>query len=309
MAAIHIAVLMTCHNRRETTLSCLRALARQEGIGRVQVQVYLVDDGSCDGTGDAVRQAFPDVKVLEGDGNLYWAGGTRVAFDEAMKSDYDYYLWLNDDTTLDPRAVRIVLDTARVIRGTRGRDGIVVGSTCDPETGERTYGGDAPGNPSEPRRRQPIEPSNKPQRCVTFNGNCVFIPRSIVAAVGSVSPDFTHYLGDTDYGLRAAAKGFSSWIVPGFAGTCPANPNANRWTSPELSLRQRWRLLHSPKGFPPREWLIFNRRHAGLRWIPAMLKLYIRVLCPSLWRVLKRTRPKNSSALRKPPVAKLEPPT
>ncbi len=290
---MRVAALLTCYNRKDATLACLDALAGQKLLEEVDVEVFLVDDGSTDGTGDVVREAFPDVKVLDGDGNLYWAGGTRVAFEEAMKGDYDYYLWLNDDTTLAPRSVRTLLDTAEVVRSREGHDIIVVGSTRDPETGERSYGGEAQTNPADPRRRRQVVPSAEPQQCVTFNGNCVLIPRSIADAVGNISFDFTHYLGDTDYGLRAAAKGFSSWVAPGFVGTCSSNPNSNQWASPELPLRERWRLLHSPKGFPPREWLIFTRRHAGVRWVPAMLRLYLRVLCPRLWRTLKQLRPTN----------------
>lgn len=44
-----LAVLMTCHNRRETTLKCLNTLYNQEGATNIDMAVYLVDDGSTDG--------------------------------------------------------------------------------------------------------------------------------------------------------------------------------------------------------------------------------------------------------------------
>ena len=71
-----IAVLITCFNRRETTLRCLRALYEQELPAGAMLRVVLTDDGSSDGTGDAVRTEFPGVVVLQGDGNQYWVGGT-----------------------------------------------------------------------------------------------------------------------------------------------------------------------------------------------------------------------------------------
>lgn len=45
-----IAVLMTCHNRRETTLKCLSSLYDQALPSGVTFKTYLVDDGCADGT-------------------------------------------------------------------------------------------------------------------------------------------------------------------------------------------------------------------------------------------------------------------
>ena len=76
-----IAVLLTCFNRRAKTLAALEALFKQDGAGTTfALNVFLVDDGSSDGTGDAVRGAFPQVHVIDGTGDLYWNGGMRRAF-------------------------------------------------------------------------------------------------------------------------------------------------------------------------------------------------------------------------------------
>ena len=91
---VSIAAILTCHNRKKKTLTCLADLMNQDEISKVDLHVYLVDDGSTDGTSDAVKQKFPQVNILQGDGTLYWNGGMRFAFSIAKKSDYDYYLWL-----------------------------------------------------------------------------------------------------------------------------------------------------------------------------------------------------------------------
>ena len=70
-----LAVIMACHNRREHTLSCLKALKQQSVNGKVVVDVYLLDDGSTDGTSAAVKNTFPNVHIVEGDGNLFWNRG------------------------------------------------------------------------------------------------------------------------------------------------------------------------------------------------------------------------------------------
>lgn len=281
-----IAVLMTCHDRREATLRCLRALYDQELPGGVNFETYLVDDGCTDGTGDAVREQFPDVNVIQGDGNLYWCGGMRVAWAEAMKNDYDAYLWLNDDTTLLPGAFDALLATADEVRNREGHACIVVGSTQDPVTGERTYGGLVRANRWTPLATRFVEPSDRPQPCDTMNGNCVLVSRPVAQLVGNFSPEFTHARGDVDYGLRAKAMGVPIWTAPEYVGECPRNSPPD-WVSPNVPLKKRLKNLRDPKGLPPREWLVFTRRHTGIRWPYYWAKLYLRLLFPRLWGMLK----------------------
>lgn len=280
MEIIRIAALLTCYNRREATLACIEAALDQIKVDNVNIEIYLLDDASTDGTSDAVRRYFPNVRLFHGDGNLYWCGGMRVAWTEAMKRDYDYYLWLNDDTCIYEDTLHIMLDTAKAIQEIDGRDGIVVGSTCDPDTREQTYGG---------LRRigktlgfQLIEPQDKPQRCDTMNGNCVLIPRGVARVTGNLSSKFTHAIADTDYGLRAGKDGFSCWVAPKYIGECRQNPPPD-WTNHKLALRQRLNNLRDPKGLPPRQWEEFARRHARMQWPLYWLKLEMRVLFPKLW--------------------------
>lgn len=135
MEQISIAVLMTCHNRKLKTLATLESLFKQKLTSEIALNAYLVDDGSTDGTAAAVQQTYPQVKIFSGDGNLFWNGGMRVAFSEAMKDDPDYYLWLNDDTRLDPEALNVLLTTSSELMKKGEKRAIVAGSTRDPEIG------------------------------------------------------------------------------------------------------------------------------------------------------------------------------
>ncbi len=234
-----LAALMTCHNRREGTLRCLMALRSQERISHVLVEVYLVDDGSSDGTAEAVQHAFPNVRILQGNGSLFWNGGMRLAWKTALEKDYDYYLWLNDDTELYPDAVARLLEVATGVEQKLGVEGIVVGSTRDPQIDQLTYGGVV-------RIRVPLSfgfklvaPGEQPLPCDTMNGNCVLVPRPVVQDVGLLSAEFTHAIGDFDYGLRAGQRGHTSWIAPGYAGTCRRGSETGAWHDPRLLLRPR----------------------------------------------------------------------
>lgn len=290
----NIAVMLACYNRKEKTLSCLQRLKSQklpEGFG---FEIVLVDDGSTDGTSDAVNAQFPEAVVIRGTGGLYWNQGMRLAWKTALgRRDYDYYLLLNDDTELYDDAIKRLVETEGLLRSRSGKPVIMVGSTADPVDGHHTYGGVARVRNYIGIRFSLVEPGGEPRACDTFNANCVLISREIAADVGVLSDRFSHAMGDTDYGLRAKEKGYNCWVLPGYIGTCANNATANTWLDAGLTLKERKKLLNSPKGKPPEEWLYFVRRHAGMLWLLAWVQLNMRLYFPQLWKILRRLRGRN----------------
>jgi GT2 family glycosyltransferase len=283
-----IAVLLTCFNRRETTLRCLRDLQAQEGLEGVALEVFLVDDGCTDGTGDAVRAEFPGVKVLRGDGSLYWCGGMRRAWDEASPGDPDAFLWLNDDTHLFPGALRTMLDTSRLLASRAGRGVLLSGSVQDPETGQTSYGGVVRRGRLQPMGYDVVEPGDEPRPCDTIHGNCVLVPRDVAAVLGNMSSSFTHHLGDFDYGLRGKRAGISSWITAGYVGTCAPHPTGGSFLDERVPMRDRVSMLKRPSGLPPlRPWMVYTYRHAGWLWPWYWLRALIRVGIPRLWLTVR----------------------
>lgn len=269
-----IAVLLTCHNRRDITLSCLERLHQQS----IQFDVFLVDDGSSDGTTEVIARQYPKVNVLLGDGNLFWVGGMHLAFSEALRHDYAYYLWLNDDTVLEPDALKILLDTHSLLVDRGKADSIVVGSVKDPVTGEYSYGGRIRSQRKFSHTFEAVKPTLEPQECTTMQGNVVLIPRSVAARVGNVEVAFTHQRGDLDYGLRAKKLGCSIFTAPGYLGTCPQNPVNGSWVDMSLSPLQRLKKAFGIKAFPIKEWTIFTRRHSGSLWFVYWAFPYIRAV-------------------------------
>lgn len=293
MKPTSIAVLMTCHNRKSKTLVTLKSLFEQILTSEIDLTVYLVDDGSTDGTAAAVRENYPQVKIFNGDGSLFWNGGMRLAFSEALKDDPDYCLWLNDDTVLYPQALNTLLETSRQLIAKGETKAIVAGSTCDPETGVFTYGGMVQSRWWHPIYLRAVEPSDRPQSCDTMNGNFVLIPKAVVGQVGNLDPAFIHYAADYDYGWRAKQQGCTVWIAPGYIGTCPLNPKPT--AVPERPLTEQLEKVSKPKGLalqdvtlqPLAEWKVYTQRHGGLLWPIYWLLPYRRLIWMSFVARLK----------------------
>lgn len=278
---IRLCALLTCFNRRDKTLACLRAL-ESSADRNVELAAVLVDDGSTDGTVEAVRSAFPWVMIEHGGGALFWARGMHRAFEIALESGYDYYLWLNDDTTLDGDAVRRLLDCEKRLRLQSGAPAIVVGSTVDAGNGRLTYGGGRRVSRWRPMRFARLDIADAPQKCDVMNGNIVLISADAARAVGNIDPVFEHAMGDTDYALRANRLGVAVWAAAGTHGTCSGNPVTGTFMDRAQPFSQRWRQMLSRKGLPWRSWLAITSKHAGVLWPIHFVWPYLRLALDGL---------------------------
>jgi GT2 family glycosyltransferase len=108
---IRVAAVVPVHNRRDITLQCLRSLARIDKSG-LDFRVFIVDDGSTDGTSDAIREQFPETEIVEGTGNLHYAAGTNAGIVAARSWDPDFYLLMNDDAVFHEQFLRRLVATA-----------------------------------------------------------------------------------------------------------------------------------------------------------------------------------------------------
>jgi GT2 family glycosyltransferase len=251
----NVAALLTCFNRRATTLRCLEALFVQELPEGVSLRVVLTDDGSSDGTSDAVRERFPQVQVVPGDGCLYWVGGMLAAWRAAGEADA--YLWVNDDVELCDGALAALLRTHDEQDDPAA---IIVGATFDPATGRTNTGGLWR---KSWFRGGVHAPQDAPILCDCLDGNLVLVPRAAVAHIGMMSDAYTHYFGDADYGLRARKAGIPILLAPSYLGACRPNPHRGSVFDHEISFAQRWRRMTEIKGHrPPRQWWAFVRAHA-----------------------------------------------
>jgi len=281
MCLNNIAVLLTCHNRKEKTLCCLHNLfscALPEGH---ELHVYLTDDGSTDGTADGVKEKFPEVKIIQGNGSLFWNRGMHLAWETAAKErNYDFYLWLNDDTNLYSNALAELLQISK----NKNDKSIICGSTCSVNDKKTiTYSGGKFANGIIH-----LIPNGTEQECECFNGNIVLIPKYVFGEVGFNDSFYNHSFGDIDYGLFARKKGIKSFVSPNIAGECEGHSEkVPIWDNSKYSLKVRWKNLHSPLGLNPTELFYFNKKHFGILFaIRRHISIYIRVVFPRLWRKL-----------------------
>lgn len=247
-----LAVIMTVHNRRDTTLECIRRFYACYGIEDFEIEFYMMDDGCTDGTAEAVRASFPWVIILKGNGNLFWNRGMYYCWREAIKKHHDFYLWLNDDTFLFKTALETVFNNYYSVN----EPSIISGCCCDTATQSvTTYGGRV--------GKKTIEANGNVQTIEWMNGNFVLIPHLVIEKIGINDPYFHHSAGDSEYGSRALINGIGLYVTSKFVGTCDRHDVICKSMDARYTLKERLSFLNTPWGTRPRETFYLYRKYKG----------------------------------------------
>lgn len=255
-----IAVLMTCYNRVDTTLECLRRLFLQELPDGYSIDVWLVDDASPDKTGEKVKAAYPQVNVIQGTGKLFWCKGMRLAWDKAAEAyDYDFYLWLNDDVRLvDESVLSSMVSDANIIEQ-NGRSEYVLVGTCasDDSLRELVYGCYSEGV---------LRPNGRPQLAggqYSMSGNIVLVPKRVFKNMGPIYDRYSHAYGDSDYRQMLLKNRIGVFCASCVCGVCPKQPERYMGRKGN-GLIKRIKSLFSPKGSSLHDTFIYRYRHWGI---------------------------------------------
>jgi len=270
-----IAVLLTVFNRRETTLKGLRSL--YTCIRKAEdyhFDVFMTDDGCTDGTADAVLQEFPDVHVVQGDGNLYWSGGMRKAWEAALLHlQYDYYLWFNDDAMLFDNAFELLFEPINKF----GNNIIVSGAFCNSQ-GLVSYGAY-----DKDFKLIEIRDSRQP---FYLNGNLVLIPYSVSQKIGIISKAFKHSYGDWDYGCRARKNNIALVLTNGYVGkTERHDADLEPFIDGNKPLSKRLKLLYSIKCDTIKSF-VFNCKHVSITHaLKVIIAQHLYAIFPEVYKI------------------------
>ncbi len=79
-----------------------RCLASLRQTAYPNYRVLLVDNASTDGSVEAVRARFPQIEMIENNGNLGFSEGNNVGMRRALERGADYIVLLNPDTWVEP---------------------------------------------------------------------------------------------------------------------------------------------------------------------------------------------------------------
>lgn len=260
-----VEIVIPVYNRRDTTLQALQSL-RRINSENLSVHIIIVDDGSTDGTSEAIRQKFPEVQIVAGDGTLHYAAGTNRGFSAALENNPDYIAAMNDDAVFHEDFLQKLVKTAEL--NPRSIVGSLLLLWDNPH---KVFQVDFQWKTLAGGWMQPDKTAfDFPQTAFEVEGmagNCLLYPVEAIRECGLMDEEkFPHGWGDIQYLVRMKKMGWRLMVEPKSLVWC--EPNTNPKPLHQLSLREIFRVL------------FVNRRHPNnlqrqfvARWESAPSKL------------------------------------
>jgi GT2 family glycosyltransferase len=206
-----LSAIIVSYNTRQMTLDCLQKLhATLEGLNS---EVIVVDNASTDNSVAAIRERFPDVRLIANERNTGFGAANNQAMAVARG---EYFLLLNSDAFPEPDAIRALLDFMRA----NPKAGV---------TGPRTHNADgslqlscfrlpSPGYAwlenlwlSDGYRRWPHDAVRRVDFVI---GACMLVRRDVYEQVGGFDERFFMYSEETDWQRRIHDAGWEIVFVP-----------------------------------------------------------------------------------------------
>jgi GT2 family glycosyltransferase len=202
-------------NGRDDTLRCLDSLAR---VSEPPIRIVCVDNGSTDGSVEAIRERHPGVHLIENGANLGFSGGNNVGLRWAMEQGAQWIVLVNNDAVVAEDALA---GFAAVAAGHPGA-GALAGKLYLAEAPDRIwfagqrylawlgYSGRARGL----GRRD----SARYRRVVATDraaGALMAVSRRAIECAGLLDEELFAYAEDVDWSLRIREAGFEVLFAPG----------------------------------------------------------------------------------------------
>lgn len=213
MSSRRVAGLVLNFNGREVTLETLASLEKSE---YPYFDVLHIDNGSSDGSFEAVCERFPHLRQLRIGTNRGISWGLDHGIQVAVDEGYDYLLLMNNDIEVAPSMVGELVAAAEADRSI----GCVGPKAYYWSDKQRLWsaGGVLRYRESITRERGDGEIDRGQYdvaREVSYvNGCAMLVRREVFERIGVWDPSYYLGLEDADFCVRAKRAGFRCWYAP-----------------------------------------------------------------------------------------------
>lgn len=282
-----VLLIVTCYNRLSFTVKFLESIRKTNNQKIFDLDIYLMDDASPDGTGTSIKKQFPEVNVIYGDGTLYWAGGVRLVLNQLGEAFYNYdkLLLANDDVEFLPNALNELFEIS-------DKYNAIVGGTVLTAEGEVEATGGKLGILCKPKPRL-IVANGSIQECNMLPGHVLLIPINRLVELGDFDPELPYRFIDLEFTVRASRAQVPVLLAPNpVATTNDFHDYFKETSSMRGSLKELTeRILLSPKGPYWRESAHYLRKVSPLLWwfwMPFFYRAFLKAVVMSQFEKLKK---------------------
>lgn len=208
-----VGILIVNWNGYKLTSACIKSL---EKVAYKNYHIYVVDNGSSDGSPDKIRQEFPLVNLITSTKNLGFSGGNNLGIKKILSSDYKYILLLNNDTEVDPHFLSELIKTAL----TNPNAGIVGGKIYYYNNPHMIWAAGSSCNLKKATfinrgyHETDVGQFNREEQVDFINGCCMLVDTQAMRKVNGFDDDYFAYVEDVDLNMRIKREGYNVYYNP-----------------------------------------------------------------------------------------------
>lgn len=204
-----VSVIIPNYNGMDFFRPCLTSMRNQS---RPADRIIVVDNGSADGSADAIELEFPEVEIIRFTENTGFCGAVNAGINAS--DDCDYVILLNNDTEAEPHFVE------ELLKGIAGRDKVFscqakMLKMSNPELCDDA--GDyycSLGWAFARGRGKPESNYRRPAALFSCCAGAAIYNMKILREIGIFDENHFAYLEDTDIGWRARIYGYRNIFLP-----------------------------------------------------------------------------------------------
>ena len=212
-----LSVIIVNWNTKELLLNCIGSFYRT--VKRLSFEIFVVDNGSSDGSPDSVRRKFPEIVLIENQRNL---GFARANNEVLRKSKGRYALLLNTDVILTDGAVERLVEFMEE----NPTVGIAGGQLINGDGSRQNSFDNFPSLATEALNKSLLRilfPIRYPSKRVSFSspidvhsviGACMIVRSQAIKEVGLLDEDYFFFLEETDWCYRMKRREWRVCHVP-----------------------------------------------------------------------------------------------
>lgn len=275
-----VTAIIPTHNRKNSLNKVLSQLKAQILISTV-LEIIVVVDGSTDETLEMLKNEFPDVHIVYGDGSWWYTKSMNEGFKFAETQKPDFILTLNDDIEIKDNYIETLLKAYNSIT-----KGSIIGSlSITNEEKPRIF---FPGVHRISRSGMSIHyyiarfkvyynsGFSGLYKTLLLPGRGILIPNNTLKTLNGFDNRFVQYASDDDFCLRALKKGigvFISWdsvVISDYKNTSKNSTFLN--TDFMTALKG---FFNDKSAISLKKFIIYHYRHYNKVLLPLKLVYYI----------------------------------
>ncbi|MDN5941346.1 MAG: glycosyltransferase family 2 protein [Nitrospira sp.] len=221
-ASMELSIIIVNWNSKDYLQKCIASI--MDSKGETEFEIVVIDGGSFDGSGEMLKECYPQVKFLQSEKNIGFAKANNIAF---KASSGRHILFLNPDTEVVIPAINVLFDQMQKLprAGAIGckllnADGSVQTSCTQsfPTILNQLLNSEFL-QALFPKSRlwgmtSLFSTTDEPAEVEVLSGACIMMRRSLFEQIGQFSEDYFMYAEDIDLCYKVRQAGYENYYIP-----------------------------------------------------------------------------------------------